>query len=213
MAISLDALQDHYAVLEVDAQSVSETIQRAYSKLAQKYHSRNTASGDARMFEAINLAYEVLSDPARRKEFDNRQGINQEAANPKFSGVEFFDALLPEAGLRVAILCLLYDRRRTRPSVPGLTTRQVEAMVEATAVELSAAVWYLKQRALVLSDDKSNMLITVDGMDFLVSQRPVPEDVMAFMKPTAIAVTQARPKREEEAALATLNRALVGTSP
>ena len=86
-------------------------------------------------------------------------------------------------------------------------------MVEATAVELSAAVWYLKQRALVLSDDKSNMLITVDGMDFLVSQRPVPEDVMAFMKPTAIAVTQARPKREEEAALATLNRALVGTSP
>jgi curved DNA-binding protein CbpA len=214
MAISLDAtLQDHYAVLEVDAQAVSETIQRAYSKLAQRYHSRNIATGDARMFEAINLAYEVLSDPARRKEFDNLQGISQEAASPKFSGVEFFEALGPEAGLRTALLCLLYDRRRTRPSAPGLTIRQVEIMVEATAVELTAALWYMKQRALVSSDDKSNMQITVDGMDFLVSQRPVPEDVMAFIKPAAIAVAHAQPKREEEKALATLNRALVGTSP
>jgi hypothetical protein len=198
MPASLDAtLQDHYAILEVDPQSVSETIQRAYSKLAQRYHSRNTATGDARMFDAINLAYEVLSDPARRKEFDTRQGIGHEGASPKFSGAEFFDALGPEAGLRAAILCLLYDRRRSRPSSPGLNARQIEIMVEATAVELSAALWYLKQRVLVSSDDKSNMQITVDGMDFLVSQKPVPEDVMGFIKPAAVAVPQPRPPQAQ----------------
>ena len=60
-------------------------------------------------------------------------------------------------------------------------------MVEATAVELSAALWYMKQRALVSSDDKSNMQITVDGMDFLVGAKPVPADVMAFIKPAAVA--------------------------
>jgi len=203
--------QDHYAILEVDSQSVSETIQRAYSKLAQRFHSRNTDTGDAGMFLAVNLAYEVLSDPTRRKEFDSQQGISQEAANPKFSGVEFFDALGPEAGLRTAILCLLYDRRRTRPSAPGLTIRQVEIMVEATAVELSAALWYMKQRTLVSSDDKSNMQITADGMDFLVSTRPVPKDVMAFIKPASVAVSRTEPVREEESALRTLNRALTGT--
>src|SRR5580704_7296639 len=103
--------QDHYAILGVDPQSVSETIQRAYAKLAQRYNSRNVDTGDATLFEALNLAYEVLSDPARRKEFDALQGISQEGGSPKFSGAEFFDALGPEAALRAAILCLLYDRR------------------------------------------------------------------------------------------------------
>jgi curved DNA-binding protein CbpA len=205
MATTADIkLQDHYAILGVDPQSVSETIQRAYSKLAQKYNSRNVDTGDAGMFESLNLAYEVLSDPTRRKEFDGLQGISQEGANPKFSGLEFFDALGPEAGLRTAILCLLYDRRRTRPSTPGLTTRQVEIMVEATAVELSSALWYVKQRALVSSDDKSNLQITVDGMDYLVNAMPVPKDVMAFIKPTSIAATP------EESVLSTLNKALRG---
>jgi hypothetical protein len=212
MSTSIDIqVQDHYAVLGVDAHSVSETIQRAYSKLAQKYNSRNADTGDAKMFEAINLAYEVLSDPARRKEFDSVQGISQEGANPKFSGIEFFDALGPEAGLRSAILCLLYDRRRTRPSSPGLTTRQVEVMVEATAVELTAALWYLKQRALVSSDDKSNLHITVEGMDFLVSTRPVPGDVMPFIKTASIAGSRAQPGLEQELVLNTLNRALART--
>jgi hypothetical protein len=204
--------QDHYAILGVDPQSVSETIQRAYAKLAQRYNSRNVDTGDATLFEALNLAYEVLSDPARRKEFDALQGISQEGGSPKFSGAEFFDALGPEAALRAAILCLLYDRRRTRPSTPGLTIRQLEIMVEATAVELTAAVWYVKQRGLVSSDDKSIMQITVDGMDFLVGERPVPADVMAFIKPAAIATTLARPQLETEAVMLTLNRALARTS-
>jgi hypothetical protein len=204
--------QDHYAILGVDPQSVSETIQRAYAKLAQRYNSRNVDTGDATLFEALNLAYEVLSDPARRKEFDALQGISQEGGSPKFSGADFFDALGPEAALRAAILCLLYDRRRTRPSTPGLTIRQLEIMVEATAVELTAAVWYVKQRGLVSSDDKSVMQITVDGMDFLVGERPVPADVMAFIKPAAIATTLARPQLETEAVMMTLNRALSRTS-
>jgi len=211
--------QNHYAMLEVDQQSVSETIQQAYAKLAQKYNSRNSATGDAEMFEAVNLAYEVLSNPERRREFDRLHGISQEGGNPKFSGVAFFHALGDEAVLRAAILCLLYDRRRTRPSAPGLSTRQVEVMVEATAVELSAAMWYLKQRGLVLSDDKSSLQITVDGMDFLLSSGPSPEDVMGFIKPAAIAVSQTQPPRSQtepppptkldgESALSTLNHAL-----
>jgi len=71
--------------------------------------------------------------------------------------------------------------------------RQVDVMVEATPVELSAAVWYLKQRGFVLSDDQSNLQITVDGMDFLVRNRPSPEEVMAFIKPEAIALSQTQP--------------------
>ena len=202
--------QDHYEVLGIDHESVSETIHRAYSTLAQRYHPRNTATGNAGMFDAINLAYEVLSDPMRRREFDELKGIGLDASGPKFNGVEFFGALGRETFLRSTILCLLYDRRRTRPSSAGVSMRSIEIMVEASAVELSAALWYLKQRGLAASDDKSSLQITADGMDFLVNAKPLLEDVMAYIKPSAIAVAQdAQPSpKPVESPLSTLHRAL-----
>ncbi len=221
--------QDHYALLGLDSQSVSETMHVAYSALARKYHPKNALTGDSEMFDAVNLAYEVLSDPVRRREFDELHGLGQEAAGPKFSGVEFFNALGRDASLRSAILCVLYDRRRTRPSAPGIAMRTIETMVEATAVELSSALWYLKQRGLAASDDKSSLQITADGMDFLVNNKPLLEDLMAYIKPSAIAVSQAQqpqqieapriqpqappiPKRDNESALSTLHRALARTT-
>jgi curved DNA-binding protein len=216
--------QDHYAILEIDTKSDSETIQKSYAKLAQKYYPNNSATGNPEMFDAINLAYEVLSDPEQRIAFDKVKGVGQPAASPKFTGVGFFDVLGREAVLRAAILCVLYDRRLTEPSNPSLSIRHLELIMEATAVRLTSALWYLKQRGLAASDDKSSLQITVDGMDFLESKRPLPEQVMPFIKPAAIAVSQARPqparplqtqsetparnKHEGESVLATLDRAL-----
>ena len=204
--------QDHYAVLGIDPKSGSEAIQQAYSKLAQKYHPNNTSTGSQEMFEAINMAYETLLDPQLRGIFDKLKGVGQEESNPKFSGVEFFDALGREALRRTAILCVLYDRRLTKPSAPSLSMRHLEIIVEATAAELSSALWYLKQRGLAASDDKSSLQITVDGMDFLESKKPLAEDVMAFIKSAAIAGAPAPLKRGGgESVMATLNRALSRT--
>jgi curved DNA-binding protein CbpA len=200
--------QDHYAILEIDPKSDSEAIQRAYSKLAQKYHPNNSATGSAQMFEAINAAYETLADPELRGIFDKVKGLGQEEGGPKFSGLEFFDALGREALRRSAILCVLYDRRLSKPSAPSFSMRNLEIMVEATAAELSSALWYLKQRGLAASDDKSSLLITVDGMDFLESKRPSPEDVMAFIKPAAIGGQHGTTKGDSESGMASLNRAL-----
>jgi len=207
-----DKFQDHYGVLGIDPQSVSETMQRAYAALARKYHPKNALTGDAEMFDAINVAYEILSDPVRRREFDELHHIGQEEGGPKFSGVEFFSALGRDAALRAAILCLLYDRRRGRPSAPGVAMRTIETMLEATAVELSSALWYLKQRGLAASDDKSSLQITADGMDFLVSHKPLIADVMAFIKPAAIKSPEHSARREPESPVTTLNRALARTT-
>src|SRR5580698_8560915 len=172
--------QDHYVVLGIDPKSDSDTIQRAYAKLAQKYYPNNSATANAEMFEAVNTAYETLSDPELRGVFDKVKGVGQEESGPKFSGMEFFDALGRDSVLRAAILCVLYDRRRTKPTAPRLSMRHLEVIIEASEVELSSALWYLKQRGLAASDDKSSLQITVDGMDFLESNKPAAEDVMAF---------------------------------
>ncbi len=200
--------QDHYAILGIEPNAETEVIQRAYGILAQKYHPNNASTGDAEMFEAVNMAYETLCDPELRTVFDKIKGVGQPSGKPTFSGVEFFDALGRESVRRSAILCILYDRRLSHPSAPGLSMRHLEAIVNSTADELSSAVWYLKQRGLVASDDKSSMHITVDGMDFLERQKPSAEQVMPFIKDTGSRTTETKPAPEVPSVLSKLNRAL-----
>jgi curved DNA-binding protein CbpA len=204
--------QDHYTVLGIEPKSNSETIQRAYAKLAQKYRPSNALTGDPELFEAVNTAYETLSDPELRSIFDQLRGVGQDVSIPKFTGAGFFDALGREAIRRAAILCVLYDRRLTKPTAPSLSMRHLETIVEATPAELASALWYLKQRGLAASDDKSSLAITVDGMDFLETKQPVPEAVMPFIKADAIAIAQAQPKPGNEPVMSTLNRALAKVS-
>jgi curved DNA-binding protein CbpA len=174
--------QDHYDVLGVDPKADSETIQQAYSALAQKFHPNNGSQGNKEKFDAVNQAYETLADPLLRREFDKVKGVGQDEGNPTFSGREFFDALGRETSLRAALLCVLYDRRRTNPFRPSLSMRQIENMLDWTSDQLAFTLWYLKQRNMVRSDDKSSLQITVEGMDFLETNRPSPEAVMPFVK-------------------------------
>jgi hypothetical protein len=179
--------QDHYKVLEIDPKSNMETIQQVYGKLAQKYHPRNDKTGDPAKFEAINLAYEVLSDPGLRAEFDKLKSGGEDKTEFNFSGLDFFAALGRETALRAALLCILYDRRRLKPFTPGLSMRRVENILETTPEGLNFALWYLKQRNLVASDDKSNLLITVEGMDYLETDPPTPELVMPLVRAAGLA--------------------------
>jgi hypothetical protein len=185
--------QDHYKVLEIDPKSNLEAIQQSYGKLAEKYHPRNTRSGDQEKFDAINLAYEVLSDAGLRAEFDKLKGGGEAKAEFKFSGLDFFAALGHETALRAAMLCLLYDRRRLQPFTPGLSMRRIEAVLETTLEGLNFALWYLKQRNLVTSDDKSNLLITVEGMDYLETNPPTPDMVMPLIRAVGLASPQTEP--------------------
>jgi hypothetical protein len=56
---------------------------------------------------------------------------------------------------------------------------------------MTSVLWYLKQRNLVRSDDKSSLHITVDGMDFVENKKPTADEVMRFIKPDAIAGSKA----------------------
>ncbi len=63
---------DYYKVLELDKSASTADIKKAYRKLARKYHpdlNPNDKSAQAR-FQQINEANEVLSDPEKRKKYD-----------------------------------------------------------------------------------------------------------------------------------------------
>jgi curved DNA-binding protein CbpA len=175
---------DHYVILGVDPGADNETIQTAYMKLQEKY---SIGTPEAReKLEALHAAFETLSDPYLRKEFDAIKGVSSNSGKPMFTGMSFFSMLGQEVGLRGALLSVLYDRRRSKPFTPALSMRQLESILDASVEAMNFALWYLKQRGFVGADDKSSLLITVAGMDFLEHNRPNPEEVMPFIRPSAI---------------------------
>jgi curved DNA-binding protein len=63
--------RDYYEVLGVERKASAEEIQKAYRKLARKYHPDLNKTKEAEdRFKEVNEANEVLSDPEKRKRYD-----------------------------------------------------------------------------------------------------------------------------------------------
>ena len=62
---------DYYSILGVNKGATQDDIKKAYRKLAMAHHPDR--GGDHNKFAEINSAYDTLSDPAKRQQYDNPQ--------------------------------------------------------------------------------------------------------------------------------------------
>jgi molecular chaperone DnaJ len=86
------ATKDYYEVLGVKRDASQEDIKRAYRKLARKYHP-DLNPGDKvaeQKFKEINEAYEVLSNPKKRAEYE-QFGRSPFEGGPGFEGFKTYD--------------------------------------------------------------------------------------------------------------------------
>ena len=77
--------RDYYKVLGVERKASEAEIKSAYRKLARKFHpdvNPNNKEAEAK-FKELNEAYQVISDPEKRKKYDElgadwEHGVSQE---------------------------------------------------------------------------------------------------------------------------------------
>src|SRR3989442_15711409 len=64
--------KDYYRILGVDRKADDKTIKSAYRRLARKHHPDVAKTkDDTERFKEIIEAYEVLSDPEKRRRYDS----------------------------------------------------------------------------------------------------------------------------------------------
>ena len=84
--------RDHYEVLGVERGATPEDLKKAFRKQALKYHPDRNKEADANdRFKEVNEAYQILSDPERKAQYDQfgHEGVNGQAGRG-FDGFEGF---------------------------------------------------------------------------------------------------------------------------
>jgi DnaJ-class molecular chaperone len=61
---------DYYEILEISPNANSETIDRIFRYLAQRYHPDNQQTGNHEKFSEIVQAHETLRQPEKRAQYD-----------------------------------------------------------------------------------------------------------------------------------------------
>jgi molecular chaperone DnaJ len=74
--------RDYYDILQVPKSASSEDIKKAFRRLGKQYHPDVSTASDAHeRFQELNEAYQVLSDPDKRRAYDQfgHAGVNMGA--------------------------------------------------------------------------------------------------------------------------------------
>jgi len=164
-------MANYYEFLQISPNAEQDTIHRVFRFLAARLHPDHPETGDADKFSQLKQAYDVLSNPKLRAEYDaaNVEKATEEA--PLSSSVDFMDNLEGELNRRLAVLSVLYYKRRTNPYSPQVTLFEIEQRMGFPRDYLDFTIWYLSRKGFITRADNSDFTLTVEGVDFVETQR------------------------------------------
>ena len=165
------AFTDYYEILEISPNANSETIERIFRYLAQRYHPDNPETRDRLRFDAVVEANNTLRDPVKRAQYDIqhkshsavRRQLSEEASDS--NGVD------RDVEIQDKILSLLYVKRRQNTNDPGIDDFSLERLSGCPREHLAFHLWYLRQKGWIEKNENGVLAITVDGVDRANSER------------------------------------------
>jgi len=159
---------DYYELLQVSPNAEPETINRVFRMLAQRLHPDNQHTGNENRFRQILDAYTVLSDPEKRAQYDVAHLQNQKDRwRLVDSGAQTENDFELEQVIRNTILEALYTKRRLDAANPGIFYGEMEGLIGRPREHIEFTLWFLMQKKFVVIDDKSRLVLTVDGAEHL----------------------------------------------
>jgi molecular chaperone DnaJ len=95
-------LENPYNILGISPTATGDEIKKAYRALAMRHHpDRNDDPGSVRRFNAIQSAYELLSDPRKRAEY-NQSVNNRIILDAEAEANSLWGALFERCGIRTS---------------------------------------------------------------------------------------------------------------
>jgi curved DNA-binding protein CbpA len=156
---------DYYEILEISPNANSETIERIFRHLAQRYHPDNQNTGDPARFDEVVQAHNTLRDPVKRAQYDIqhkkhagfRQKLIDEASDSK--------TIERDVDIQSKVLSILYVRRRQDIKNPGVGNVDLERLSGCPREHLEFHIWYLKEKGWVGRLEDGTFAITAEGVD------------------------------------------------
>jgi curved DNA-binding protein CbpA len=162
---------DYYEFLQISPHADADTIHRVYRYLAARLHPDNPESGDAEMFRLLKSAFDTLSNPVRRAEYDSACRLEAIDVKPLSNSVDFMDSVEGELNRRVAVLAVLYFKRRSNPRTPEVSLAEIERRMGFPRDYLDFTTWYLQKKGYITRADNSDFTLTAEGVDYIEMQR------------------------------------------
>ncbi len=166
---SAEGAVDYYELLQISPKAEPATLHRVYRYLAARYHPDNPETGDPERFLLLQSAFETLVDPERRAEYDIARQDSTDQAIPLSPSIDFMDGIQGEVNRRLALLSLLYRRRRVSPQTPEVSLAEAESQMRFPRDYLDFSIWYLKNKKLIAVGDNSALALTALGVDYVES--------------------------------------------
>ena len=156
---------DFYEILEISPNANSDTINRVFRYLAQRYHPDHRETGDAEKFAQIVKAHETLKDPEKRASYDIQNKHTSEYHWNLIEEAGQWDGFEKDEIIQARILSILYVKRKCDLLNPGSANFEIEQLTGCPDEILGFHLWYLREKGWISRLEDGLLAITVEGID------------------------------------------------
>ena len=170
----MSASLSYYALLGIFRDATQEEIKHAYFDAAQRLHpDKNEAPGETEIFLDVQKAYDILSDPAKRAEYDSSLEPDEEIPSPIVQRISYSRQSLVRLNEMQLIYALLeWKPRQNNDEVvspplkislvldnsTSMRGQNIE-MVKAAAIHLIRSLRQQDILSVVVFSDRAEVLI------------------------------------------------------